>query len=414
MSVFVNDKGGAEHRVTLLKRGQGTIQNVMLNNVLIKKSENYHLQCDRFVTNSLPGISQLRTDLIRIYPKMNYNIQDDGFDLGIGAQYQLYRKSTFTIAGPHPQLGDRVILSNANLIYQICQFINDFNLELFIQGANFSAFLATDPVTGLAVNVDYIVPTHALANQRHDIINDIDPTTVVQYISAGVDTFGRLQLNLSSQFLTNFYIMFDEIFAAQIGFPNMIYAHNHNVLGQINTQISTDLTTDDLLFQLVPGFYYFALQPEVNEGVNIVSTKSLFNVDDRLSYDLEISLPLSMSIDTVDGKETQTYLLSRFQITDYQDVQTRAKQKDGLLLTEALIDDKLHGGKIDLVRGEPSSHVSQLLNGKIQALDLRVILRYKEYYLENGKIKFNIARRTLDMGDHGFYDLLLQFNKRVG
>ena len=145
-----------------------------------------------------------------------------------------------------------------------------------------------------------------------------------------------------------------------------------------------------------------------------MSSKSLFNVDDRLSYDLEISLPLSMTIDTLDGKETQTYLLSRFQIADYQDVQTRAKQKDGFLLTETLIDDKLHGGKIDLVRGQPSTHVSQLLNGRIQALDMRVVLRYKEYYLENGKIKFNIARRTIDMGEFGFYDTLLQFNKRVG
>ena len=114
-------------------------------------------------------------------------------------------------------------------------------------------------------------------------------------------------------------------------------------------------------------------------------------------------------------RETQSYLLSRFQITDYQNVQTRTKQKDGLLLTEALIEDQLQGGIIDLVRGEPSSHISQLLNGAIQALDLRVVLRYKEYYLDNGgNIKFNIARRSLDMGDHGFYDLLLQFNKRVG
>ena len=413
MSVFVNDKGGAEHRVTLLKRGRGELQNVMLKNILIKKAENYHLQCDRFVTNSLPGISQQRTDLIQIFPKFNYNQPDAGFDMTDVSENKLFRKSLFTIAGPAPELGDHIIMSNANLIYTICQYFSDFNFELFINGANYSQFLAVDPVTGQAVNEQYIIPQHAAANGRYDIINDIDPTTVVKYISAGVDAFGRLQLNLTSQFLTNFYILLDEVFAAQVGFPNIIYAHNHNIQGVINTQISTDDSIDDIVVWS-NGAYMFNLQPNVDEGVNIVSQGSLFNVDDRLSYDLEISLPLSMTIDTVDGQETQTYLLSRFQITDYQDVKTQAKQKDGLLLTETLIDDKLHGGQIDLVRGQPSSHVSQLLNGQIQALDLRVILRYKEFYLENDNIKFNIARRPLDMGDFGFYDLLLQFNKRVG
>ena len=413
MSVFVNDTGGVEHRVTLLKRGKGLMQNVMLKNTLIKKSENYHLQCDRFVTNSLPGISQQRTGLIQIFPKFDFNQPDAGFHFNNVGETKLFRKSTFMIAGPEPKLGDRVIFSNANLIYQICQYFSDFNFELFIQGANYSQFAAVDPITGVAVNQQYIVPTHALANQRHDIINDVDPTTVVNHVSAGIDAFGRLQLNFSSQFLTNFYILLDEIFAAQIGFPNSIYARNEEPdIWTLYTQISTDTNIDPLVVD--NNGWFFALQPNVDQGVNIVSSKSLFNVDDRLSYDLEISLPLSMTIDTHDGKETQTYLLSRFQITDYQDVQTRAKQKDGLLLTETLIDDKLHGGKIDLVRGQPSTHVSQLLNGRIQALDMRVVLRYKEYYLENGKIKFNIARRTIDMGEFGFYDTLLQFNKRVG
>ena len=72
MSFFVNDKGGVDHRVALLKRGKGILQNVMLKNTLIKKSENYHLQCDRFVTNSLPGISQQRTGLIQIFPKFDF------------------------------------------------------------------------------------------------------------------------------------------------------------------------------------------------------------------------------------------------------------------------------------------------------------------------------------------------------
>ena len=414
MSVFANDLGGAEHRVTLLKRGSGILQNTMLKNPLIKKSENYHLQCDRFVTNSLPSISQWSGDLIAIYPRFNYNQPDTGFDLQDAGQNIMFRKSKFTIAGPTPQQGERIIYSTAGLIDQVCQFFSDFNFAAFIHGANFSQFAEQDPFDPLPINEEFYIPEHALHDFRHDIINDIDPVNVVKYVSAGVDSLGRLQLNLSSQFLTNFYIILDEVFASQIGFPNIIFARDQVVQGVTYTQISTDVTIDDLLVENNANVFVFDMQPNVSEGVNIKSTQSIFRIDDRLSYDLEISLPISQTIDTMNGKESQTFLLSRFQINDYQNIHTRTKQKDGLLLTEALIEDQLQGGMVDLVRGAPSSHVSQLLNGSIQALDLRVILRYKEYYFENDNVRFNIARRPVDMGDYGFYDLLLQFNKRVG
>ena len=65
----MNDKGGAEHRVNLIKRGKGTFQNNLLKTVLVRKAENYHLQCDRFLTNHLPPILQTETILISIKPK---------------------------------------------------------------------------------------------------------------------------------------------------------------------------------------------------------------------------------------------------------------------------------------------------------------------------------------------------------
>ena len=69
MSVSINDKGGAEHRINLVKRGIGVFQSNMLKTVLVKKAENYHLQCDRFLTNDLPPISQTEKLLISIKPK---------------------------------------------------------------------------------------------------------------------------------------------------------------------------------------------------------------------------------------------------------------------------------------------------------------------------------------------------------
>ena len=78
MSVTVNDKGGNEQRVNLIKRGVGDIQHVMLRNKLIKKAENYHLLTDRFVTNHLPGIMQNPRQLIEIRPRGPFGAGDLG------------------------------------------------------------------------------------------------------------------------------------------------------------------------------------------------------------------------------------------------------------------------------------------------------------------------------------------------
>ena len=48
MSVSINDKGGAEHRINLVKRGIGVFQSNMLKTVLVKKEENYHLIITQF------------------------------------------------------------------------------------------------------------------------------------------------------------------------------------------------------------------------------------------------------------------------------------------------------------------------------------------------------------------------------
>ena len=79
------------------------------------------------------------------------------------------------------------------------------------------------------------------------------------------------------------------------------------------------------------------------------------------------------------GKEQHTFLLNRFMITDYINIAGRTQQKGGVILTKSLINDKTGSGFIDLVNNQPTSHVAKLLNGKIQQMDLRMVLRYKKY-----------------------------------
>ena len=411
MSVSINDKGGAEHRINLVKRGIGVFQSNMLKTVLVKKAENYHLQCDRFLTNDLPPISQTEKVLISIKPKGVALANVAGFNPANFSEAELLHRSTFKISGFDKKSGHK-IYSSAGLVHEVCRFFEDFNFELFMQGANFAGVATDDGAQPPAlINEENWVPRHLEYNNLHSPGNEIDPTTIQDYISAGVDSSGRLQLNITSQFWSNFYIEFDEVFAQQIGFPPFLYAATIGGGAQFSNQ--TNAAGEFNMAALIgPPPQTYQLAPEVGVNRNVKSTRSLFEYDDRLSFDLEVSLPLGMSIDLVNGEETHNFILSRFQITDYKEVTNRTKTKNGYLLSEGIFEDRLVG-KIDLVRGEPNSHVSQLLNGKIQAFNIRIILRYKEYSVVNGELKFTIKRRPVEMDPYGFYDILVQFNKRV-
>ena len=65
-------------------------------------------------------------------------------------------------------------------------------------------------------------------------------------------------------------------------------------------------------------------------------------------------------------------------ITDYISVENKTQQRGGNILTKSILHDRLSTGFVDLVQNQPTSHISQLLNGKIQELDLRMVLRYKD------------------------------------
>ena len=85
-----------------------------------------------------------------------------------------------------------------------------------------------------------------------------------------------------------------------------------------------------------------------------------------------------------------------------------------MILSKTILEDKLSTGFRDLVMGEPSSHVSNLLNGKIQAMDTRLVLRYKDYRVDDdGKLRFDVKHKLIDFTNDGMYDIVLQFNKRV-
>ena len=401
MSVTANDKGAVEQRVNLIKRGKGEIQHVMLNSVLIKKAENYGLMTDRFHTNHFAPIMQEPRELMRFIPRRDQLQPDNGFNMAYPNEAFLDRISAFEV---YP------IYSTARLCEALATFVREFNFAIFMQGADYTQFGDAVPRHAILQLADNNPGQH----HPYNLGNEVDSGDVVQHIAMGFTHDGNIQLTMTHQFLTNFYILVDEVFAKQIGFPRYIYAYDDQG-GNAGSVLLSNQIGIPYLFTANGNF---AIDARISQAANqlprtIESTKSIFNCDDRLSIDIEISLPLAQSIDIHNGSEEHTYLLNRYMITDYVTVEGRTQQKGGNILTKSIIFDKLSCGFTDLVHNQPSSHSAQLMNGKIQEMDLRMMLRYKEYSMDGNKLVFKIKRKTMELVETGVYDFLLAFNKRV-
>ena len=395
--ITVNDQGSNENRVTLLKRGKGLVHNTMLKNVLINKSENHHLHCGRFITNNIPGLlhrtasGDFGNTLCRILPR--YDLQDPivGYDITTVDELYLSQRHAFSPG---------TVYSTAGLCERFAQYISEFNFFLYMVGANFSG--TGDPLHLIEAK-DEILDTDPF-----DLRNIIDPKIVNKYISVGFESDGKMILNITSQFASNFYIQLDPVFAKQIGFPELIYLTD-DYLGTVTASNQPGI---EPLYDLENN--EFVANPEISQDRHIVSTNSMFGIDDRYSIDLEVTLPLAQTIDVFNGKEKHTFVLSRFNITDYKSgVKARTVQKQGVILTRGLFTDTLGSGMTDLV-SDPSAHTAQLLNGKIQEMNVRLLLRYKKYKISaTGDLEFTIEHQQIELDETGLYDILLQFNKNV-
>jgi hypothetical protein len=242
-------------------------------------------------------------------------------------------------------------------------------------------------------------------NKLFDLRNNIDPELVVKYISVGFESDGKMLLTLSSQFASNFFIQLDPVFAKQIGFPELLY-----IIDDLGVITASNQVGVDPLYNLETNL--FTSDADITEGRKFISTGSIFGIDDRYSIDLEVTLPLAQTIDILNGKEKHTFILSRFNITDYKKIKCRTVQKQGVILTRGVFDDYLSLGISDLVT-TPTAHTAQLMNGPIQEMNVRLLLRYKKFMISSGFLNFTIEHKQIELDDTGLYDILLQFNKNV-
>lgn len=404
--VIINEKGSVQQKVTIQKRGKGKTQHIMLKNVLINKSENYHLQVDRFMINDIPELIQRRRPLVKIRPRypLGRPAQDDATNQIDGYHVPGFL-ADFTM--PHAFYIEKykfepTVFSVAGLVGEFGKYIRNFNYILFLMGADHSA---------VGFGNASAIPEYPLQHNQYDLGTYVPENDVVDHIKIGFESDGAVVLHLSRGFLSNFYLEFDDVFAKILGFPTLIYSY---VDGAGLVHISNQEGVPDLF---VAGDFNLALgAPDLGATgfESLISTGSIFKFDERISIDIEIALPLSRTIDVLDRVERHTFILSRFMLSDYKELETIIEQRGGVILTKSILQDTLALGCVDLVRGQPQTHTAMLLNGKIQALDLRLVLRYKEYFIDNAEhLAFSIKHKTHELDEHGFYDILLHFIKKL-
>ena len=182
----------------------------------------------------------------------------------------------------------------------------------------------------------------------------MEPYEVDQHFAIGFDSDGSIQMSFSSQFLSNFFIALDPVFAKQVGFPVLIYADFDVPTGLVFMSNQPGAAP---LFD--PAGLNFVLDAQIEDTANgkprtIQSTNSVYRVDDRLSIDVEISLPLRKYIDILDGAEKHTFVLNRFVVTDYISVEAKIQQKGGVLLTKNVFQDNSTQGFRTLSTTDPA------------------------------------------------------------
>lgn len=407
--VSVNEKGSVQHRVTLQKRGIGLIQNIMLNNALINKSDNYHLQVDRFITNEIPEIMQNPRVLMKIRPRyeflesQNYapTNQIDGYHTqAYSLQLNLTEKHELLLK--YYKFQPRVF-SLAGLCAAFGQYVRKFNFILNITGAD-HMFVHQNGFGDARA-----IPELPIAGDQIDLGTYVPKANVVDYLKVGIEADGSVDLHFSRGFLSNFYIELDPVFAKIIGFPILIYSQVQGGNVHISNQANVDPLIDDQDFDLNLGV------PDLGATgfESIISTKSIFQYDERISIDIEMALPIARTIDVFNKKEKHTTILSRFMLTDYKELETIIEQRHGVIMSKSILQDRLAAGTVDLVRGQPQTHTAQLLGGRIQAMDMRLVLRYKDFVVTNKVLSYNVKHKTMELTEHGFVDIMLHFIKKL-
>ena len=363
----ISNQKGAYQKFIRCHFSKSATQRVTLKDVFIKKSEHYIVNLSNFHTNATIPLfmedEEKAQASVEFLTKANVG-QAWPNDYHVNNRLQLYSRF---YAGTTERDA-----SVAGFVDRLRDFVDRFNFKLNIHGFGLGNGQDCDEIDPGQDHLGNQLPAFAVS--PHDPITYVDPADVVQHIGLGLTEDGKLVFRCSRLFLSNFYISFGYKFQQFCGFNQFIWATT--VGGALVTSESAGYNVMDFIDPMVGTFL---LNPNVfmggGEDLNFIGPNSVFSADSRISLDIEATLPLFNSITSEFSKEKQEFLLERFSIPDFLDVETSNTTTNDLIVTGVDFVDGLMSGVKDLVR-DPHTHVIGMRPGFIQALNVTLWIRY--------------------------------------
>ena len=134
------------------------------------------------------------------------------------------------------------------------------------------------------------------------------------------------------------------------------------------------------------------------------SSNALHSLDERLSVDVQITLPISNKIFSKDGGEEHEFIVARFPLNDYNKFETTLESTPEAVTDNVIVREDVNVGLEDLTRKSPSSSAIHLLPGTIQQINVQLQTRY----YSDGKVVSSPTKM-----EHGFWTIKLLFGKKV-
>ena len=386
---LANTAGGFNVLLTMTQNDSSESM-CILRKPLLKKTQNWSLQVTDFHINKTPAINLELNEQLRITP-----FHLGGFSAG-------YKTSDYIFT---PTRCATVM----EYVHQLQRFFARFNFLFWmygiadvqsVSGEEEEEFITGDDIAAKPVN-------YTKSNFVPDQFNDWeigDPYVNEGYsvlqknicvLSLTVDL--RLELTLSKEFFSNFYVQCEPHFQTRLGFPEYIF---HMIDGNFD-----ELTPANTVFTDIDQLVIEA-RVHLDEAINRtwVSQFPVRSLDDRMSLDVISTFPSSRKTSVFDSVQTEEYLLVRFDLSDYKEFQAVVTQDDDRMKTGVTINETYEASLENLTRGNPDYESNHLLSGTLQQVHLMLRTRYRT----QGKIQ---TVKT-DMSD-GFWFARLLFSKKT-
>ena len=392
------NRQGSFYKTLEVTRNEEGTSNTILGSEFLKKTENYSVLVANFVTNVIPPLNDSTEVAFQIF------VRGTPQQSAAQAVFPAFWRLEDTQFTPSP------VHSTIEWLRQAQQFFHRFTfLARMIgispdQGAAVGTLAqanlgAADRAEGYPfVHTNYV---GGVNRGWGDL--DTGPVTFTDaLVSCKMKSDGSFQLDMTTDFANNFYILVGERTQQMLGLNDSIHlVVPAAVLFGIPSE-TEPLFADPVL----PAAALFS--PEVAtvvlEAASVTSANAMHSLDERMSLDVVATLPISNKILSVDGGEEHEYLLGRFDLNDLNRFQTLLEATEDRLMDTTVVKEAVDVGLQDLTEKSANTSSIQMLPGSVQQTNFRLYTRY----WSDGRI---VVSPTV-VGT-GFWSIKLIFGKKI-